>query len=177
MSCHTEDVKKWYLIPPYLTLSDIRLVSRVKWSNLGKGVAPSLTPRCSSYWKGSLRVTLDYSHQLYSLTYNYEASWVTLVKGNPNAPFSIATIPICGRGCFYFPWVALLTLDPYLIILGVNQGGIKYLFYFWVFGMTQSEIKPWSPKPLANFLTIMPIIAFAQSAGAIEYTNCTSAEG
>ena len=32
---------------------------RVKWSNLGNGVAYSLTPRCSNYWKGSLRVTLD----------------------------------------------------------------------------------------------------------------------
>ena len=26
--------------------------SRVKWSNPGKGVAPSSTPQCSSYWKG-----------------------------------------------------------------------------------------------------------------------------
>ena len=40
---------KWYLIPPYLTLSNIRYVSRVKWNNPGKGVAPSPTPRCSSY--------------------------------------------------------------------------------------------------------------------------------
>ena len=38
--------------------------SRVKRSNPGNGVAPSLTPRCSSYWKGSLQVTLDYSRQL-----------------------------------------------------------------------------------------------------------------
>ena len=48
----------WYL-------SNIRYVSRVKWSNPGKGEAPSPTPWCSSYWKGSLLVTLDYSHQLY----------------------------------------------------------------------------------------------------------------
>ena len=34
---------KWYLIPPCLTLSNIRYVSRVKWSNHGKGVAPSPT--------------------------------------------------------------------------------------------------------------------------------------
>ena len=32
---------KWYLIPPCLTLSNIRYVSRVKWSNPGKGIAPS----------------------------------------------------------------------------------------------------------------------------------------
>ena len=31
----------------------------VKWSNPGKGVAPSPTPRCSSYRKGCLRVTFD----------------------------------------------------------------------------------------------------------------------
>ena len=36
---------KWYLIPPCWTLSNIRYVSRVKWSNPGKGVAH----RCSSY--------------------------------------------------------------------------------------------------------------------------------
>ena len=50
---------KWYLIPLCLTLSNIRYVLRVKWSNPGKGVAPSPTPRCSSYWKGSLLVALD----------------------------------------------------------------------------------------------------------------------
>ena len=37
----------------------------VKWSNLGKGVAPSPTPWSSSYQKGSLRVTLDYDRELY----------------------------------------------------------------------------------------------------------------
>ena len=57
--------KKWYLISPCLTLSIIRYVSRVKWSNPGKGVAPSPTPWCSSYWKGSLRVILNYSCQLF----------------------------------------------------------------------------------------------------------------
>ena len=55
------------MIPHCLTLSNIRYVSRVKWSNPGKGVAPSPTHRCSSYWKGSLLVTLDYGHQLYLL--------------------------------------------------------------------------------------------------------------
>ena len=57
--------KKWYLMPLCLTLSIIKYGSRVKWSNPGKGVGPSPTPRCSSYRKGSLRVTFDYSRQLY----------------------------------------------------------------------------------------------------------------
>ena len=44
-------LKKWYLMPPCLTLSIIRYGSRVKWSNPGKGVAPSPTPRCSKLSK------------------------------------------------------------------------------------------------------------------------------
>ena len=63
---------KWYLIPSCLTLSNIRYVSRVKWSNPGKGVAPSPTPGCYSYWKGSLRVTLDYGRQLYLFTLKFK---------------------------------------------------------------------------------------------------------
>ena len=64
-SSHTKDLKKWYLIPPCLTLSIIRYESRVKSCNPGKGVAPSPTPKCSSYRKGSLRVTVDYGRQFY----------------------------------------------------------------------------------------------------------------
>ena len=64
-------LKKWYLILPCLTLSNIRYESRVKWSNPGKGVAPSPTFWCCSYWKGSLLVALDYGRQLY-FTYMYK---------------------------------------------------------------------------------------------------------
>ena len=53
------------MIPPCLTLSNIRYVSRVKWSNPRKGVAPSPTRQCSSYWKENLLVALDYGRQLY----------------------------------------------------------------------------------------------------------------
>ena len=63
-------LKTWkmvLLIPPCLTLSTTRYVSRVKRSNPGKGVVPSSTPLCCSYWKGRLRVAHDYGHQLYNL--------------------------------------------------------------------------------------------------------------
>ena len=49
--------KKSYLIFPCLTVSIIRPISTVKWSNQGIGVPPSPTPRCSSCWKRSFRVT------------------------------------------------------------------------------------------------------------------------
>ena len=60
-----KDVKNgtWYLLA-CLTLSNIKYVSREKWSNPGKGVAPSHTLQYSSNWKGSLLVALDYSRQL-----------------------------------------------------------------------------------------------------------------
>ena len=48
-----------------LNTQHYKVLSRVKWSNPGKGVAPSPTPSCSSYRKGILRVTLDYGRQLY----------------------------------------------------------------------------------------------------------------
>ena len=74
-------LKKWYLMPPCLTFSIIRYRSRVKWSNPGKGVAPSPTSWCSSYRKGNLRLTLDYSHQLY-LTYIYTTNqtYLAIIK-------------------------------------------------------------------------------------------------
>ena len=58
---------KMVLDAPCLTLSIIMYGSRVKWSNPGKGVVPSPTPWCSSYWKGSLLVTLNNGLQLYLL--------------------------------------------------------------------------------------------------------------
>ena len=65
-------LKKWYLIPHLLTLSIFSYGSRVKCSNPMNGVAPSPTPWYSSYWKGSLRVILDYGNHL--LIYIYD--WV-----------------------------------------------------------------------------------------------------
>ena len=47
------------------SLFNTQYVSRIKWSNPGKRVAPSATLWCSSYWKGSLQVTLNYGCQLY----------------------------------------------------------------------------------------------------------------
>ena len=44
----------------------VRIKGKVEQSR--KGVAPSPTHWCSSYRKGSLRVTLDYGRQLYLLT-------------------------------------------------------------------------------------------------------------
>ena len=44
-------------MPPLLNTQHYKVGSRVKGNNPWKGVAPSPTPRCSSYRKGSLWVT------------------------------------------------------------------------------------------------------------------------
>ena len=48
----------------------VRIKGKVKQSR--EGVAPSPTPWCSSYRKGSLRVTLDYGRQLYNIYSSYK---------------------------------------------------------------------------------------------------------
>ena len=70
-------LKKWYLMLPCLALWTIRWGSKVKWSNPGDGVAPSSTPRCSSYWEGSLQVTLDYFFIVINGTFNFYATNVS----------------------------------------------------------------------------------------------------
>ena len=52
--------------------------SRVKWSNPGKGVVSSPTPQCSSYWKESLLVALDYGHQLLLTAVNCSESFINV---------------------------------------------------------------------------------------------------
>ena len=63
--CVIPKTLKMVLDTSLLNTQQYKVLSRVKWSNPGKGVAASPAPRCSSYWKGSLPVTLDYGRQLY----------------------------------------------------------------------------------------------------------------
>ena len=66
-------------IPGRGILSNISYVSRVKWRHPGKRVAPS---QCSSYWKGSLLVTLDYGRQLCQLLIDFKRMSTSLGLGN-----------------------------------------------------------------------------------------------
>ena len=83
----------------------------------------------------------------------YICKLASLVGGDPKDPFSIATPPRCRGECYFIAWIA--PLYPYLIMLSVKQGGIKY--HFWVFGMTRPEIEPRSLRIVANILLIRPI--------------------
>ena len=84
--------------------------------------------------------------EIYIYIYIYISKLAYIVKGDPNAPFSIATTPRCRGGSYSFFGLLYFTLDPYLIMLSVKQGGIKYHF-----------LSLWSPGPLANTLTAKPM--------------------
>ena len=56
---------KMVLDTPLLSTQQYKVGIKGKVSYPGKGVAPSPTPWCSSYWKGSLLVALDYGQQFY----------------------------------------------------------------------------------------------------------------
>ena len=66
--------------------------------------------------------------------YFYRSVWINefvskvklgnIVEGDSKAPFSIGV----GEGATPFPALSHFTLNPYLIMLSVKQGGIKYHF-------------------------------------------------
>ena len=82
--------QKMVLGASLLNTQHYRYGSRVQWSNPGKGVAPSPTPGCSSYRKGSLRVTLDYGRQFYLLyLYSFEKGhWHSKYYSNNKTSFT-----------------------------------------------------------------------------------------
>ena len=63
-------IPKKFKIPLCLTLSNIRYVSRVKWSNPGKGLAPSPPHWFSNYWKGC-QLFLNFSFCVFAVKCSY----------------------------------------------------------------------------------------------------------
>ena len=39
---------------------------------------------------------------------SYKVELATVDEGDPKAPFSIASTPMCKGGCYTFPWISLL---------------------------------------------------------------------
>ena len=66
-------------------------------------------------------------------------------RGWTEGSFLLATTRIWKGDSNYFPWIAPITLDPYLIILRFNQGGIKnHLVSYW-----HVSTWDWTPVSLA----------------------------
>ena len=68
-----------------------------------------------------LRKTNSHNHT-HTYVYNI-VKLATVVEGNTEAPFSIATTP--REGSTPFPGLIRFTLDPYHKMLSVKQGSIK----------------------------------------------------
>ena len=129
--------KKWYLMPPCLTLSIIRYGSRIKWSNPGKRVATKqrVKPRIP---------------------------WETLAVRKKRA--DVTTASKCnGRN--------LTNINALKLKKAQNELAKMYL-------KEQTEyIQNQINKIKHSVEGRQSKIAFAQSPGALEYTDCTSAEG
>ena len=66
------------------------------------------------------------------------ASWSTVV-----GPFLKATKLRCREGLYSFPWIAPLSLDPYLIMVSAKQGGIEYHFLrLWYDATSEWSLRP-----------------------------------
>ena len=89
--------------------------------------------------------------------------------GDPKTPFSIATTPR------FLPIPGLLhfTLDPYLIMLNVKQGGIKYHFlslwydstWDWTLVFRAISEHTWLLSLLCEFFTLAFVDDFSQKSG------------
>ena len=104
--CHTKDSKKWHLMPPCLTLSFIRYVSRVKWSNLEEAVALSSTPRCSSTYDLIYLWIFSFTDHMYIYIYIYIYIYMCVC------------VCMCGNICVY-AYVCMCTYMNNLILVDV----------------------------------------------------------
>ena len=77
----------------------------------------------------------------------HNLSWLTIVEGDPKAPFATAITPRCRGGPYSFPSTTPLTLDPNILMLSVKQRGIEYHFFeslVWLdLGLNPSLLDHW----------------------------------
>ena len=74
------------------------------------------------------KLITDKMQNIKQIRFKISSKLATVVEGEQKAPFSIATTPRCREGATPFPGLLHFTLDTYLILLRVKQGGIKYHF-------------------------------------------------
>ena len=103
-----------------LNTRQYKVLSRVKWSNAEEGVATSPTHRCSSYWKGGLLVTLDFSRQLY----NFHWYLILTILFDIN--------PLFGKfKSFKYCYLILTLLFDINHFFGHSQNCFKYKYLLW----------------------------------------------
>ena len=90
-------------------------------------ILPGIEPRSPSQLMNTQTTRIN-GWYIYIYIYIYISELVTVVKGDPNAYFSIATKPRYKTRHYSVPCIGLLALDLYLIMLSVKQKGIKWHF-------------------------------------------------
>ena len=116
-------LKKWYLIPPCLTDSMIRYISRVKWNNPGKRVVPFPKSQLSSYWTKSIRVILDYGHQLHFILSKAVKSPLWVRKRETETTRQRQTAIVTHNSILSRPEHAVLSSRPLLTFLRLLSRG------------------------------------------------------
>ena len=143
-------------MPPCLTLSIIRYGSRVKWSNPGKGVAPSPTPWCSKLSKREpsghprlwsptlLLLTLSNNFLIFSFIclfngVHFQYSRVFAIFFFFKRSDALLSRQFCFLCCFSFPFLLSAWLIFHCQILFLYSGSIfllvvsrsSFIFPFW----------------------------------------------
>ena len=112
-------LKRWYLRLPCVTLSIIRWLSRVKWSNPGKGVVLSHIPWCSSYWKGvfGLPSTIIAHFTLYIMEIVFLFNWC---YDFPYLPVTFSMILFLFKSKFFWKMFCINTIGFLYILITWN---------------------------------------------------------
>ena len=95
----------------------LRYVSRVKWSNPRKRVALFPTPWCSSYRKGSLWVTLEYSRQLDFYIYIYIYIYIITLSCWWGFPWLSVSVSVSLSLSLFVCLSVSLSLSPLIYII------------------------------------------------------------
>ena len=95
-----------------LTLNNIRYTLRVKWSNLGKGVAPYLKLWCSSYSKGSLLVA-NFTYLFWNISRSVSPLYILMFLEFPNSDPGVEYFEWRHECCHgYHHWPTNLSWNP-----------------------------------------------------------------
>ena len=152
-------LKKCYSMTPCLTLCIIRYATRIRRINPRKGVVSSPTPRFSSYWKGSLRVALDYgrlTYLLYIYMYIYAYINTYLIKHHRDrlsthlAPSRHLSVVAIEKGAFVSPSTTIGCLHIFVFILSSRRidfmvsGGNWLMNFLWLIGSLVLSIRSWA---------------------------------
>ena len=121
-------------LPYYLPIAGGRIIGFIPFPRVL--VLCEMQSVSSRIWtRVAMSISYDDNHYTTSTSTVYfelvKVKLMTVVEGNLNASFLVATSPRWREGCFSFPWIA--PLYPWSMPYNAEQGGIKYHVFFLFF--------------------------------------------